>query len=124
LIVGKAAGLELKCPAPQTHIGYLIDGFGLDYKVQVQGQMYVGELDYIDRYSYHPELPLYGERTDRDEKYIAQLADVLAEFNHILKLNFERIKASGFFEERRDYQTPIESAYIDHIEALTGGQHG
>ena len=118
LIVGKAAGLELKCPAPQTHIGYMIEGFGLDYKAQVQGQMYVGELEYIDRCSYHPELPLYCERTERDDPFIKLLADALAEFNDKLKTNYDRIRASGFFEERAAFKTAHETAYRDQIEEI------
>lgn len=122
LIVGKAAGLELKCPAPQTHIGYMIEGFGLDYKAQVQGQMYVGELEYIDRCSYHPELPLYCERTERDDTFIELLADALAEFSDKLKMNYDRIKASGFFEERAAFKTAHETAYRDGIEEMIRSQ--
>src|SRR5271163_3189981 len=74
LVVGAKGGLEIKCPSPQIHMGYMIDGFGKAYKVQVQGQMYVAELEFVDRYSFHPEMPPFLERTVRDEPFITQLS--------------------------------------------------
>ena len=38
---GRYSLVEIKCPAPWTHIGYLLDGPGADYRQQVQGQLLV-----------------------------------------------------------------------------------
>lgn len=58
LIKSKNIGLEIKCPAPQTHIDYLINGkFDKTYKQQYQGQMLIAQLDGVDFFSYHPDLP-------------------------------------------------------------------
>lgn len=80
LVDGLPGAVELKCPSPHTHLGYLLDGFGNKYKVQVQGQMLVGDLEWVDRYSYHPLLPPARERTHRDEPFIAKLRAALDQF--------------------------------------------
>ncbi len=98
LLIGINGGVELKCPAPATHIGYLIDGFGSDYVVQVQGQMLVGGFDFIDRYSFHPDLPPVRERVGRDESMIAALRDALDQFNEMRLEMLAKAKASGFFD--------------------------
>src|ERR1019366_3399625 len=41
-LIGDKAGVEIKCPRVETHIGYLLDGFlPKDYVIQVQGSLYV-----------------------------------------------------------------------------------
>ena len=60
--------LEIKCPSPQTHLEYLVDGFGADYMPQVQGQALIGEFDFVDRYSFHPLMPPALVRTHRDRR--------------------------------------------------------
>ena len=100
LLIGQNGAVEIKCPAPQTHIGYMIDGFGLDYIPQVQCQMLVGEFDFVDRVAYHPELPPVIQRTYRDAEYIATLGAALTEFADMLERMLERVRASGYFAER------------------------
>lgn len=100
LIIGQAGAVELKCPAPQTHICYLIEGFGNDYIPQVQGQMLVAELDWVDRYSHHSELPPVLHRTPRDEPYIAKLRDALDQFCAAYDRTLEQVRARGYFEDR------------------------
>lgn len=102
LIVDVCGGVELKCPAPATHVGYLIDGFGTDYAVQVQGQMLVGELDFVDRYSFHPELPPVRERVYRDDKMIAALRDALGQFLEMKAEMMAKAQATGFFTPKPD----------------------
>src|SRR5215472_9305133 len=38
LLLDRPGAVELKCPAATTHIEYMLEGFGLDYIPQVQGQ--------------------------------------------------------------------------------------
>ena len=90
--------VELKCPAPHTHIAYWADGFGADYRVQVQGQMYVTGLDWIDRCSYHPMLPMVCVRTHRDDEFIGKLATALNVFVEQKEALAARLRATGFFE--------------------------
>lgn len=108
LIVGQSGAVELKCPAPQTHIEYMVDGFGSDYIVQVQGQMLVGELEFVDRWSYHPELPPHPQRTYRDEKVIDALRGALSRFLDDYDRALEIVKSRGFFDERRKLETATD----------------
>ena len=95
LVDGVPAGVELKCPAPHTHMSYLLDGFDADYKVQVQGQMLVGDFEWVDRYSYHPNLPPVRERTYRDEPFIAKLRSALDQFLDLRDELLSQAKAAG-----------------------------
>lgn len=123
LIVGTKGGIELKCPAPHTHVGYLLDGFGEDYVPQVQGQILVCELDYVDRYSYHPEMPPAKVRTYRDEIYCNSMAAALREFCDIKDAMFQKAKAAGWYVEREQVLTPHQIAYSDdeEVERLVAG---
>jgi hypothetical protein len=108
LLVGVNAGLEVKCPSPQVHLGYLIDGLGADYRCQVQGQMYVAELDFVDFYSFHPSMPEVYIRTHRDEDFIRKLAAALDQFNDMKDAILERARACGYFDAAQEVVTPID----------------
>ena len=120
LIVGRAAALELKCPAPHTHIEYMLDGFGNDYVPQAQGQLLIGEFEFVDRYSYHPEMPPAPCRTYRDEAYIRTLRAALDEFCDTLAGMIERARSMGMFAEREKLTTELDEyarrATLDEAE--------
>jgi hypothetical protein len=84
LIVGVAAGAEIKCPKLTTHIGYWADGPGDAYRPQVQGQLYVCEFEWVDFYSYHPQMAPLKLRTRRDDAYIRLLAQGLKDFTDLV----------------------------------------
>lgn len=81
-LVGDAGGLEIKCPALHTHIGYLLDPSLLvaTYQSQVQGYLYITGREWWDILSYNPDLPDVTVRITRDEAYIAALDVALAGF--------------------------------------------
>ena len=108
LIVGVPAALECKCPAPHTHLEYLVDGFGTDYIIQAQGQAYVGEFDYVARYSFHPALPPVLAKTYRDEAIIGKLRAALDQFFDVRDEIEAKVRASGFIEERRHLLTAVD----------------
>lgn len=118
LLVDTKGGLEIKCPAPQNHIAYMVEGFGNDYKVQVQSQMYVAELDFVDRFSYHEQFKPVRERTGRDEPFIKLLKAALDEFNDKMLNLYEKIKPD-FYAEQSNFKTVEETAYVDMIENIT-----
>lgn len=101
-------GLEIKCPSPHVHLGYLLDGQAEAYRPQVQGQLYVAELERADFYSYHPRMPACTIRTARDESYIKLLGAALRGFNEQLFEMLERAKAMGVFQAHEDAATPLE----------------
>ena len=98
LLVGQNGCLEIKVPAPKTHIAYLTDGPGLDYKCQLQGLLGVGEFEFCDFYSFHPQLPPALIRVQRDEPYIAKMRSALAEFLDMRDAMLVQARAAGFFE--------------------------
>lgn len=84
-LVGEDGLLEIKCPRPEKHASYVLNGFGDAYFVQVQGQLLVTGRQWCDRYSYCPGLRPYRERTERDEDCIKALKKALSEI-HALKM--------------------------------------
>lgn len=92
-LVGDLGGLELKCPTPQVHVGYLIDPDSLvaKYRHQVQGCLYVTGRAWWDIVSYHPELPKVVRRIERDATYIAALTAALDSFLADLGATKERL---------------------------------
>lgn len=115
LVIGAAVGLEIKCPAPHTHIGYLLAGHDDKYRPQVQGQILVCEFDHADFYSFHPRMPPCRLRTDRDEPYIALMKDALTQFNADLFDMLARARSLGVFQAFEAAATPEE---LEHAEAL------
>lgn len=85
LLVNKNAALEIKCPAPWTHIEYTLYGPGKDYKQQVQGQMFVGGYDFSYFFSYFPGMPCKIWRYERDESFISKLSAALILFSQNLE---------------------------------------
>ncbi|MFP4137449.1 MAG: lambda exonuclease family protein [Halomonas sp.] len=74
-LVGDPGLLEIKCPAPGTHVGYLAEGqLPERYRAQVQGQLWVSQRQWCDFLSYHPSMPPLLVRVERDEAYIAALS--------------------------------------------------
>lgn len=73
--------LELKCPKPETLIGYHIDGtLPNDYKAQVQGQLWITGLPWCDFYAWHPELDPFLLRVERDDEFIDKLVLCIDKF--------------------------------------------
>ena len=108
IILGKSACLEVKAPSPWVHLQYLVDGFEESYLLQAQMQAYVGEFEYVDRWSYHPALPPRLEKTYRDDALIANLRDALDQFNQ-MKAEIERkVRESGFIEEHAQLRTAFD----------------
>lgn len=107
-LVGDSGLLEIKVPAPHTHVGYMLDGPGKDYRPQVQGQLYVSERDWVDWLSYSPEMPMVVVRTERDEPYIRALAAELDAFLDMKAELTERVRAAGYFAERTRILTAVD----------------
>lgn len=73
-------GVEIKCPAPWTQVGYLIGGLEAEFRPQVQGQMLVAELDLVHFYSFCPGLPAFHKVVERDVGYCDKLYTHLSTF--------------------------------------------
>ena len=100
--------LEVKCPSPHVHLGYLLDGAADEYKPQVQGQILIAELDRADLYSYHPRMPPATIQTFRDEEYIGKLTEALHSFSDNLAILMERAKKLGVYQALEKPKSPAE----------------
>lgn len=85
--------LEIKCPAPSTHVGYLKSNkLPSTYKQQVMGQLLVTERQYCDFMSYHPDMPALIVRVERDEPYIDLLRIELEKACEQIERDYQRLK--------------------------------
>lgn len=103
LVVGHKAGIEIKCPHDRDvqHITWRT-GMPKEHKPQVQGNIWVLDLEWVDFISYDPryppELRLYVERIYRDDAYItkleAALRPFLAKVNLLVQETLEKARAA------------------------------
>jgi hypothetical protein len=93
-LVDEDGGIEIKCPAIHTHIGYLLDPASLvaEYKGQTQGYMYLTGRAWWDVVSYNPQLPKVVQRIERDEEYISALDRALGVFIQFLNEAKEQLR--------------------------------
>lgn len=80
-LIGEDGGIEIKCPQPHIHLGYLIDGkLPSQYAAQVHGSMYVTGRPYWKFVSYSRKLPPLVLHVERDEKIQAAIREALTAF--------------------------------------------
>lgn len=95
--VGPNGLLEVKCPAADTHIKYLLadDGIGADYRCQMQGQLWLCEREWLDSLSYNPLMPPALVRVTRDEDFIKALSFAVERFLEQLEGMKETLSKRG-----------------------------
>jgi hypothetical protein len=99
-LVGEDGLLELKCPAPNTQIDYILNGkLDRDYWPQVQGQLLVTKRKWVDLVSYYPGMkkPVVINVL-RDEAYITTMWGLLAKFTAGLQAKKQRLIELGHME--------------------------
>lgn len=85
-------GLEVKSPAPQTHVGYLIEGVvPEEYLVQVHGGMLVTGARLWRFVSYNPAFPALVVPVHRDEAICATIQEALDSFNADLEEAYDML---------------------------------
>lgn len=105
--------LECKCPKPQTHVAYLLAsiGAGKKYRVQLQGQLWVCEKEWVDILSYAPGMPQALYRVYRDEDFIKELSAHVLSFARELNEKATEMTERGWIkpaapEEAEDQSGP------------------
>ena len=85
-------GIEIKCPEPHTHIGYLRSG-GLpkDYAVQVQSSMYATGAKWWKFMSHANDLPPHIVTVERDPLAMDVIAEAVEMFNAKMKRGMDRM---------------------------------
>lgn len=84
-LVEPRGGLEIKCPERSAHLRYIQQAAEPpEYRWQIQGQMWIAELEFVDFVSYNPDFPehlqLIVRRVQRDEDAIKRLSAEVARF--------------------------------------------
>jgi hypothetical protein len=108
--------VEVKCPAPHTHLEYHLFGLGTDYACQVQGQIMIAEVDEAIFYSYLPEGPALTLKTPRDEGFIRDLSAAIREFNDKLHEYHELAKKLGDWQAFKEAVAPADIEYGESAE--------
>lgn len=95
-LIGDTRGLEIKTALPHIQIERLKAGaLPPEHKAQVQGNLWISGRQVWDFVSYCPKLPLLTVSVERDEKYIADIAAAVDEFNAELAHTVEFIRQYG-----------------------------
>ena len=90
-LIAEDGGLEIKCPAPATHVEYLKAGvLPSKYKQQVMGCLWITGREWWDFVSYHPTMKTLIVRVERDEEYIAALEDCITQAVHLIAQNVQK----------------------------------
>lgn len=80
-LLGDDGLLEIKTKAGHLQLDVLEqDRLPPEHAAQVQGQLWISGRSYCDFVSYWPRLPMFIKRVERDEKYIATLAQAVTDF--------------------------------------------
>ena len=90
-LIGEEGGLEIKAPAPSTHVEYLRGGvLPSKYKQQVMGCLWITGREWWDFVSYHPTMKPLIVRVERDEEYIAALEKCVTKAVNLIEENVEK----------------------------------
>ena len=91
-LVGNDGLLEIKCPAPHTHVGYLLNNkVDRKYWPQVQGQLLVTGRKWVDWMSYHSEMQPVIIRVERDEEFLKAMNASIQQFNAELAVELGKL---------------------------------
>lgn len=90
-LIGEDGGLEIKCPSPAVHNGYLRDQrVPPVYLQQVMGSLLVTGRQWWDFFSYHPDFSRQLLiRVQRDEEYIDKMHEQLSRAAEIIAADIQ-----------------------------------
>ncbi len=95
-LIGNKGMLEIKTALPHILIDLLLrDEFPPEHKAQCQGGLWVAEREWIDIAIYWPGLPLFVKRAYREDKYIAEIAAAIDQFNDELQKTVDFVRQYG-----------------------------
>lgn len=100
-LVGDDAIIEIKCPMIETLIGYIDDGLPNDYRLQVQGQLWITEREACHFYVWNEEHEPLHYIVERDEEVIEALEDAMPTFLEMVDLYAGKIRKRDITPEMR-----------------------
>jgi hypothetical protein len=90
-LVGANGALEVKCLSAANHVAAMLGWNNEDHISQVQGQLWVSGLAWVDNFFFNPELPSHEVRIYRDEVYIAALSGCVLPFCNRLEAAYAQL---------------------------------
>jgi len=92
-LVGDDEVLEIKCPSAEVLIEWILDGeLPKDYRLQVQGELWVTGRTRCHFYGWHPEIDPFHLVVGRDEDVMAALDDALPKFLELVTSIISKVK--------------------------------
>lgn len=96
-LIGDDGVLEIKCPAPKTHLGYLLNGgLDADYRMQIYGSLLVTGRKFCDIMSYCSGLPEVIVKVQRDAAVLTAMTLHLEAFIAKMLTAREDLIARGY----------------------------
>jgi hypothetical protein len=93
-LIGYDAGLEVKCPQPETHLRYLMEGkLPTEYVMQVQGGMFVTGRPKWYFLSYNRQFPALFIEVKRDDLLQTFISEALKNYYEIFDSRLAKITA-------------------------------
>jgi hypothetical protein len=93
-LIGDDGVLEIKTTLPHLLIERMeIGGFPPEHRAQCQGILWVTGRAWVDIKVYWPKMPDFVVRAERDDAYIAEIAEAVERFDYELRKLVERIRA-------------------------------
>lgn len=114
-------GLEIKAIFPPKLAGYLFEeSTGPDHRVQVLGQMWVGDLEINDLYCYNKDFPSFFKQWKRKDtkKDIETVGDHMTRFGDELEAVVHKLNATGFFQPAARPITVLDALVDAMVEAI------
>lgn len=94
--VGEDGLIEIKCPNAARHVVNLLGNPAEDHRAQIQGQLWITGRRWLDFVSFNPVMPNALARVERDEEFIAALAEAVGAFLRALAKARLRVMELGF----------------------------
>src|SRR3990167_4473163 len=122
-LVGNDGLLEIKVPSEAVHVSYLLKkSVDQAYYPQVQGQLWITERKWADILSYHPEMPPALIRVERDEAFIALLAEAVGHFSVLLEEYSADLLKRGWIKPKEAPTSPqaefLSQEDVDYTKSL------
>lgn len=107
-LIGEDGGIEIKCPSPQTHLRYWVEGvLPKEHAAQVHGSMYVTGRKWWYFLSYSRQFPALLVRIERDEEIQSKINEALSTFISEYDELYSRLK------KIKDAENAVQQAAYD-----------
>lgn len=101
-LVGDVGMLEIKTKLPHLQLDVLErNEVPAEHILQIQGQLWISDRDWVDFVSYWPRLELFVKRVYRDESKIAEIACGVEDFNRELRQREQEYRTRNGIAERK-----------------------